>query len=147
MATPFGQKGSDHVKRLAVIDNEKCIGCQSCMFACARKGGQGGLADSRIQIRSAGGIERGFVVVVCRACRLPGCASVCPTDALTRRDDGGVDLDSTKCVGCKLCVQACPMGAVLWNREIKKPMICVRCGVCVKHCPYGVLALEENREV
>ena len=37
------------MKRLALIDNEKCTGCQSCMFACAPRGGQGGLAHSRIQ--------------------------------------------------------------------------------------------------
>ena len=114
------------------------------MFACARRTGQGGLAESRLAVRSAGGIERGFVVIVCRACRFPSCASVCPTDALTPREDGGVDFDSSKCLGCGLCVEACPMGAVLWNEEIKKPMICVRCGICAKHCPYGVLGLRNS---
>lgn len=131
------------MRRLAVVDTEKCIGCQSCMFACARRTGQGGLADSRIAVRSAGGIERGFVVVVCRACRYPACSTVCPTDALTPREDGGATFESEKCIGCGLCVEACPMGAIQWNDETKKPRICVKCGVCAQYCPYGVLEFRE----
>jgi Fe-S-cluster-containing dehydrogenase component len=41
--------------RLTVKDVDKCIGCQSCMFACARRKGEAGLARSSIGIRFAGG--------------------------------------------------------------------------------------------
>ncbi len=40
--------------RLTVKDVDKCIGCQSCMFACARRKGEAGLARSSMGIRSAG---------------------------------------------------------------------------------------------
>ena len=33
-------------KRLSVVDIDRCVGCQSCMFACARRMGKGGLAES-----------------------------------------------------------------------------------------------------
>ncbi|RLF10989.1 MAG: [Fe-S]-binding protein, partial [Thermoprotei archaeon] len=55
------------------------------MFACTRRLGYAGLGKSAIKIRSAGGVERGFVVIVCRACPDPPCAKVCPVDAITLR--------------------------------------------------------------
>ena len=87
------------------------------------------------------------MVVVCRACADPPCARVCPTDALVRREGGGVKLLEDKCIGCGNCREACIIGAVFWDDEINKPMICVHCGICAKYCPHGVLALEERKEV
>ncbi|MGQ9609286.1 MAG: 4Fe-4S binding protein [bacterium] len=135
------------MRRLAVLDNEKCVGCQCCMFACARRTAQGGLAESRIGIRSKGGIEHGFVVIVCRACAEPQCSKVCPTDALVPKKGGGVTFYPNKCIGCELCVKACPIGAVFWDSEINKPMICIACGYCVDYCPCSVIALEIISEV
>jgi carbon-monoxide dehydrogenase iron sulfur subunit len=130
-------------KRLSVIDVDLCVGCQSCMFACARRLGQGGLEGACIHVQSAGGIRKGFVVVVCRACQNPPCARVCPTGALEMREGGGVRLRPQRCIGCGNCTEACPFGAVLWDEVINKPLICVYCGFCASYCPYGVLAHEE----
>jgi len=130
-------------KRLSVMDVDRCVGCQACMFACARRFGQGGLAASCISVHSAGGFRKGFVVVVCRACPDPPCARVCPTDALQAREGGGVRFKSELCVNCRNCVEACPFGAVLWDGEANKPLICVYCGFCASYCPYEVIALEE----
>ncbi|MBU1050198.1 4Fe-4S binding protein [Candidatus Bipolaricaulota bacterium] len=133
-------------KRLSVIDGDRCVGCQLCMFACTRRSGVGGIANSRIGIRSAGGMRKGFVVIVCRACPHPPCASICPTHALTPRDGGGVSFDAQLCIGCGQCKSACPFGAVFWNEQEKRPLICVYCGVCAGFCPYAVLAHEEISE-
>lgn len=131
------------VKRLAIQDNERCVGCQSCMFACARRPGMGGLTGTSLWIRSAGGIRKGFVVIVCRACPDPPCVRVCPTDALVLRPGGGVRLKSELCIGCRNCAEACSYGAVLWDNERIKPLICVHCGYCASYCPYDVLEMEE----
>lgn len=133
--------------RLAVLETEKCVGCQSCMFACSRRVGEAGLARSCIGVRSIGGMERGFSVIVCRACSDPPCAKVCPTGALVqRKEGGGVRVLADKCIGCGHCRDACIIGAVYWNDETNKPMICLHCGYCVDFCPYGVLAMQK-REV
>lgn len=113
------------------------------MFACARKSGDAGLSKTCIGVRSVGGMERGFVVIVCRACEDPPCARVCPTGALEKRKGGGVIFRSSKCNGCPYCASACPLGAVFWDSESNKPMICIACGYCVPYCPYGILALEK----
>jgi carbon-monoxide dehydrogenase iron sulfur subunit len=130
-------------KRLSVIDVDRCVGCQCCMFACTRRAGIGGTEGSRIGVRSAGGMRKGFVVVVCRACLHPPCASVCPTGALVPRDGGGVRFHSQLCIGCGNCRTACPFGAVFWDAEAEKPLVCVYCGTCAAYCPYHVIALEE----
>jgi Fe-S-cluster-containing dehydrogenase component len=116
------------------------------MFACVRRHGEGGLAGARILVRSDGGVERGFVVIVCRACPDPQCLKVCPAGALTPKPGGGVTLIPEKCLGCRLCVDACPLSAVYWDDAADKPAICVQCGYCAAHCPHGVLALEKVGE-
>jgi Fe-S-cluster-containing dehydrogenase component len=133
--------------RLAVVDIERCVDCQSCMFACARRQNEAGLSSSCIGVKSVGGMERGFIVVVCRACDDPPCLKVCPTNALKPKKGGGVLLDAAKCIGCGHCRDSCIIGAIFWNDEINKPMICIHCGYCTQFCPHGVLKLEKKERI
>ncbi|HOW43651.1 MAG TPA: 4Fe-4S binding protein [Candidatus Aminicenantes bacterium] len=132
--------------RLAVTDAQLCVGCQCCMFACSRRQGIAGLGQSCIQARSAGGMSRGFQVVVCRACPDPPCARACPEGALEPRPGGGVVLRKERCTGCGLCRPACIIGAVFWDPCENRPLICIHCGYCSRYCPHGVLRLEKREE-
>jgi Fe-S-cluster-containing dehydrogenase component len=62
------------------------------------------------------------------------------------KEGGGVRLDSSKCIGCGLCKEACVIEAVFWNEEQNKPAICVQCGYCVDYCPYEVLELKKDKK-
>jgi anaerobic carbon-monoxide dehydrogenase iron sulfur subunit len=130
--------------KLTITDAQRCIGCQSCMFACVRRQGKVGLAETCIGVKSIGGMEKGFTVVVCRACEDPPCAKVCPNSALTPRKGGGVRLDTAKCIGCGHCRESCMLKAIYWNEETNKPVICIHCGYCTAYCPHGVLQILKD---
>jgi len=130
------------IKRIEVLDSERCVGCESCMFACTRRDGKASLESSRIRVRSIGGMERGFTIVVCRACEDPSCMYYCPVDALKKRRHGGVVLNREKCIGCGSCVEACPLSAITMDEEKNKPLICIYCGFCVTYCPHKVIGVE-----
>lgn len=132
--------------RLSVKDPERCIGCQNCMFACNRTKNLAGLSKACIGIKSLGGMEKGFTIMVCRACIDPPCMRVCPTKALILREDGGVKLNIKKCIGCRNCKKSCLLNAIFWDEENNKPLICIHCGYCVKFCPHEVLKLEKDKD-
>ena len=130
--------------RLEVLDADKCVGCQCCMFACTRIHKDAGLAKSCLSVKSAGGMQHGFLLTTCRACEDPPCARSCPEDALVLRKGGGVLLKAERCTGCGTCVGSCILGAVFWDEDNNKPLICWHCGFCAKHCPYGVIGLDKE---
>ncbi|MGI6595669.1 MAG: electron transfer flavoprotein subunit alpha [Elusimicrobia bacterium] len=56
-----------------------------------------------------------------------------------------IKINHEKCTLCKLCIDACPFGAI----EIRDEKLfinenCNLCGICVKTCPEGALSKEES---
>ena len=56
-----------------------------------------------------------FVPKLCNQCEHPSCVQVCPTGATFKSIDGPVLIDTTYCIGCQYCVQACPYAARSFN--------------------------------
>jgi Fe-S-cluster-containing dehydrogenase component/formate-dependent nitrite reductase membrane component NrfD len=56
--------------------------------------------------------RRFFSVMRCNHCTDAPCVEICPTTALFKRDNGIVDFDTDRCIGCKSCMQACPYDAL-----------------------------------
>lgn len=123
----------------------KCIGCFTCMLACAGVNRQNhSLIKSSIKIRTSGGLQGRFVANVCIACNDGrACAEACPSGALENRPGGGVLLKPDKCIGCRKCVSACVVAAVFFDEEECKPIICKHCGVCARFCPHECLRMED----
>jgi ferredoxin len=70
--------------------------------------------------------------------------TICPTQALYKRDDGIVDFDTSRCIGCKSCMQACPYDALYIDPNEHTAQKCNYCAhrvdvglepACVVVCP------------
>ena len=52
-----------------------------------------------------------------------------------------------KCVGCGVCVQACPFGAIkIVDGKAKISEDCRLCGICVSECPYQAIEITGEEE-
>jgi anaerobic carbon-monoxide dehydrogenase iron sulfur subunit len=53
------------------------------------------------------------VSIMCRHCAEAECVEACKNGTLTRDEKTGrVELDQDKCLGCWMCIMACPYGAI-----------------------------------
>lgn len=121
----------------------KCIGCYSCMLACARTIRRSfSLHKSAIQIHTAGGLQSRFLANICRGCLEPACAKACNCGALIPRNGGGIKFIPDKCMGCQDCVEACIVKTIRFDHASNKPIVCIQCGSCTRYCPHQVITME-----
>ncbi len=97
------------------IDLKRCIACMACMMACkAEHSTPSEVFWSGLMQKETGEypyVETIFLRMLCNHCRDALCVRVCPSGATSQREDGIVTLDSTKCLGCRACITACPYQA------------------------------------
>lgn len=134
------------------IDVERCIGCGSCVEACAeenhvppemyrtwveryREYEDGTIVDSPHGGRegfshldeSREPIRAFFVPKLCNACQESPCSQVCPVGATFETPDGAVLIDPEYCIGCRYCIQACPYGCRFINPVTNTADKCSMC--------------------
>lgn len=134
---------------LLFIDPEKCVGCLACVMACSlQHGSTVGFADSRIlPVMLKGPVIN--IPVVCRQCAKPLCADVCPMGALSRDEkSGAMVVDPDLCIGCGMCMTACPLGGMSLNNagEAVKCDLCGGDPLCAKFCAYGAIEYITREE-
>jgi len=50
---------------------------------------------------------------------------------------------NNNCIGCKLCVNLCPMGSIDFTDVSKLNGICIKCGACIKKCPVNAKYFDD----
>ena len=107
-----------------VIDSKSCIACHACAVACKVENNlPEGIWWNRIF--TDGGKNRDTPAGVfpllkmssyplsCQHCDNPACVKVCPVGATYKdADTGVVRQDYDRCIGCRMCMAACPYTGV-----------------------------------
>lgn len=149
-----------------VIRQDRCIGCERCMQACAAVNRVPAYGwRTRVLLREdpkAIGQKQEFIPILCNHCNNPFCVRTCPTRA-TYKDkvNGIVMMDEKKCIGCKSCIIACPYDVRYFNEEKRAIDKCDFCfatrlaggnplTACSEICPadvrvFGDLSNPESR--
>ncbi|HKJ06408.1 MAG TPA: NrfD/PsrC family molybdoenzyme membrane anchor subunit, partial [Flavobacteriaceae bacterium] len=131
-----------------IIDNRKCIGCHACTTACKSEHdvpiGVNRTYVKQVEKGTFPNTRRIFSVMRCNHCTHAPCVTICPVEALFTREDGIVDFDNNRCIGCKSCMQACPYDALYIDPNTNTAAKCNYCAhrvevgrepACVSVCP------------
>ena len=131
-----------------VIDQSRCIGCESCVQACMECGTHRGRSLIHLE-RIDPAATTQTAPMVCMHCEDPTCAQVCPADAIKQTETGIVQSAlKPRCIGCSNCVLACPFGVPKYYAEIDQMMKCDMCldrtsdglkPMCASVCPSEAL--------
>ncbi|MHA2031123.1 MAG: 4Fe-4S dicluster domain-containing protein [Candidatus Kariarchaeaceae archaeon] len=135
-----------------IIDLSKCDACESqsvpkddptgekprCSYVCRKFHNFLGAEPPQYwirvyQLRGSEGVENFNFPKPCQNCQDAPCKRVCPTGATYQRKDGTVLINHDICIGCRICMAACPYETrFFWYNDPPK----------VKHVEYDKYTAE-----
>ncbi|QIA07502.1 4Fe-4S dicluster domain-containing protein [Draconibacterium halophilum] len=158
--------------KAVLYDSTRCMGCQSCEFACAEAHGlpmpedypEAGVLrktdETRRTVVNAYETPQGEVYVKrqCMHCNQPACDAACLTQAMHKTTQGPVIWREKKCMGCRYCMVSCPFDMPKFEYNSPNPKItkCDMCfdrqqegklPTCVENCPAEALVFGTRREL
>lgn len=118
------------------FNNETCSGCKTCSLVCT-------LSKFKISTPSLAFLNvygkfpapGKYYVDYCDQCGK--CAEVCPAGAI-EATNGIYIIDPEACIGCQLCLDACPYHVMRFVDGIAQK--CNDCGQCAEICPRNALS-------
>lgn len=114
-----------------VIDLRRCTGCRACQVACKAENNisLGGFRNwvNYTEVGSYPAVKRVFTPRGCNHCTQPECVKACPVKAISKREDGIVLINQSKCKNLKQCIKKCPYGAIHTDPTTIKANKCTFC--------------------
>jgi Fe-S-cluster-containing hydrogenase component 2/CRP-like cAMP-binding protein len=83
-----------------IIDLDKCIHCNECEEACARRHGHSRMSRNGMVVGNV------MITTACRHCQDPVCM-LCSRAGIARHPSGEIYITDT-CIGCGICAERCP---------------------------------------
>ena len=154
---------------------EACMACRLCEVACITEHSKSKDTLKAYKKENPAPLSRTLVEeifpglsvsVMCRHCSDAPCIEACFTSAMHRKPDGRGIVNEPKCVGCWMCIMACPFGVIKRNQyssplpppykggevggvKVKLSSKCDLCPdrsipACVEACPNKALVHEER---
>jgi len=165
-----------------LVDITECIGCRRCEFACQDAAGFNpppiaGFEDKSVFAEQRRPYPRSHTVINqypnpdsdaqplynkfnCLHCVDPACMSACLVSAFSKRKDGPVIYDASRCMGCRYCMVACPFEIPTYDYDmpltpqVRKCNLCAHLvpgrqevPACVKICPEEVMTYGKRSEL
>ena len=169
-----------------LVDLTRCIGCRTCEAACNKEHGlpepelpfddfsvfdqtfhdgkekrrttdKAFTVVNRYNPKAAGG-EPVYRKIQCNHCNEPACLTSCFVNAYTKTKEGAVIYNPDVCVGCRMCMVACPFGVPAYtyhsalHPQIKKCNFCYdtrlkqgKPPACVEACPQEALTFGHRK--
>ena len=161
-----------------LVDTTTCIGCKACEVACLEWNGypfSETTFDNTYQTMPETAWnywnlvkfneherEDGTLMLLmrkdqCMHCADPGCLAACPAPgAIIQYENGIVDVDPERCIGCGLCETGCPFDVPRYALRTGKMAKCTLCvdrvttglePACIKACPTGCLQFGHKEDM